>query len=351
VKALVFHEPGRLEVADVEERSPGIGELRVRVTFAGVCGTDRRILAGTKAVHGPRIIGHEFAGIVDVVGPGVAEWKPGDRVAIYPIITCGTCHACREGRKNICVRRRTFGYEVDGGFAESVIIVPEAVTGGNLVRVPDSVADIDAGASEPVAAALQGVIRAGVRIGDTVLILGAGPIGVSHIELSLLFGAAAVVVSEPDGDRRAGAARHGATHVLDPADGPLPEQLRHIVGSEGPRIAFVDAGVPSLIAEGLQAVRKGGRCVIFAGMPTGTSIALDPNAIHYGEVDLIGSSGSTPELLAQVLRWAAQGRLNLNSLVSAVLPLEEWQEAFGSPTSSNGLKVLFGLARAPSALP
>ncbi len=348
MKALVFHEPGRMQVEELGRAVPSRGEVRVRVAYAGVCGTDRRIFAGTKSVRGPRVIGHEFAGVIDEIGEGVGGWTVGDRVAVYPIIACGTCHACLEGRRNICVRRRTFGYEIDGGFAEQVIVVAEAVEGGNLVRVPDGVDDVAAAAAEPVAAALQGALRAGIRSGDSVLILGAGPIGSAHIELSRLIGAAAIVVSEPDPQRREAALRRGATHIVDPAIGPLAEQVREALGGESPRVAILDVGAPELVAETVGAVRKGGRVVIFAGMPTGTTVNLDPNAIHYGEIDVVGSSGSTPALLAQALAWAAEGRLDLRSLVSTVLTLEQWPAAFDG-AEIGGLKSVFALGSAVPA--
>ena len=349
MKALVFHEPGRMEIEDIDRAVPSRGEVRIRVTYAGVCGTDRRIFAGTKSVRGPRVIGHEFAGIIDEVGAGVDDWMVGDRVAVYPIIACGTCHACLEGRRNICVRRRTFGYEIDGGFAEDVIIVPEAVAGGNMVQIPDGVDDVAAAAAEPVAAALQGALRAGIKPDDSVLILGAGPIGSAHVELSRLMGATKIVVSEPDARRREAVLRRGATHVVDPAAGRLAEQVREALQGEGPRVALIDVGAPGLVAEAIGAVRKGGRVVIFAGMPTGTTTEVDPNAIHYGEIDLVGSSGSTPELLALTFAWAAEGRLDLRSLVSTVLPLEQWPSAFDGAAEIGGLKTVFELGAAVPA--
>jgi L-iditol 2-dehydrogenase len=334
-----------MEIADRPIGQPGPGEIRVRVLYAGVCGTDRRIFKGTKTVVGPRVIGHEFAGVVDEVGGGVTAWAPGQRVLVYPIVTCGTCHACLGGRKNICLRRGTFGYEIDGGFAEYVMVVAGAVAGGNVVAVPDGVSDIAAAASEPVAAALQGIVRAGVRADDAVLVLGPGPIGIAHVGLSRLYGASRIVVSEPDRARREGALRFGATHVIDPANGPLAEQVRALMGNDGRRIAFVDAGVPALIGEALQSVCKGGRCVIFAGMPTGSRFELDPNAIHYGELDLVGSSGSTPELQAEVLALAASGELDLEAYVSQVLDLDDWPRAFSETANAAGLKVVFGMAQ------
>jgi L-iditol 2-dehydrogenase len=345
MKALVFRAPLDMAVEHIGIRKTRRGEVRVRVTYAGVCGTDVRIYRGTKKVDGPRVIGHEFIGVVDEIGPDVIASPMGTRVAVYPIVACGTCYACRDNRKNICLHRRTFGYEIDGGFAEYVTVVAEAVSGGNIIPIPDEVSDVAAAASEPVAAALQGIVRGGVRPGQTVLIMGAGPIGVAHVELSRLMGARCIIVSEPQAARRAIALQHGANDAIDPLVAPLADQLSPLIGEEGPDVAFVDTSVPQLIRGAVEVLRKGGRCVIFAGMPVESIVEVDPNVIHYREVDLVGSSGSTPELQARVLRYAADKRIDLESLVTEEVPIEEWRRAFSRPEDDSGLKVLFNLTR------
>lgn len=335
MRALVFHAPHDMRLAEVAQPSLQEGEVRVRVRHAGICGTDLRIFTGTKRVGGPRIIGHEFAGTVVERGSGVTAYDTGERVVVYPIITCGACYACRAGRKNICVNRRTFGYEMDGGFAEYVTIPAAAVAGGNVIRVPDGVSDVAAGASEPAAAALQGVKRAGDLRDKTVLVMGGGPLGLSHIQFSRLFGAATVVLSEPDEARRDQGLRFGA-HVT-----VHPSELSGEVG-KAVEVVFIDAGIPNLVNDAVGVLRKGGRCVIFAGMPEPSTVEIEPNKLHYNEIDLVGSSGSTPELQAEVLGYVADGRLDLDAVVSDVLPLDDWRRGFDMKSDVAGLKVLIG---------
>jgi L-iditol 2-dehydrogenase len=344
VKALVFHAPEDLRLENVAERPLAAGEIRVGVRFGGICGTDLRIFKGTKVIEAPRVIGHEFVGRVSEVGDGVAGISEGMRVTVYPVVVCGECYACRAGRRNICVNRRTLGYELDGGFAESVVVPAGAVAAGNVVPVPDAVSDQDAAASEPVAAALQGIMRADIEPGTSVLIMGGGPIGLAHVQLARQRGAGPVIVSEVLEQRRTRALAHGADHAIDPTAAPLAEQLREITGEDGPEVCFVDVGVPALVEEAVGLLRKGGRCVIFAGMPLNRRISLDPNVIHYREVDVRGSSGSTAELQRAVLDHAADGTLDLSLLVSDVLPLSDWQQGFSMKTEGAGLKVLLDMS-------
>jgi L-iditol 2-dehydrogenase len=340
----VFHAPADVRLEQVAARPLGHGEVRVGVRYAGICGTDLRIYNGTKVIHGPRVIGHEFVGRVIEVAPGVDGIAEGERVTVYPVVACGVCYACRGGRRNICVNRRTIGYEIDGGFAESVVVPADAVQGGNVVAVVDGVGDREAAASEPVAAALQGVERGEVGPGTSVLIMGGGPIGLAHVQLSRLRGAGPVIVSEVLAQRRERALAHGADHAIDPAAAPLADQLDELLDGAGPEVAFVDVGVPALVEEAVGLLRKGGRCVIFAGMPLDRRISIDPNVIHYREVDVRGSSGSTPELQREVLRHAADGTLDLGRLVSDVLPFARWEQGFTMKAQGDGLKVLLDLA-------
>lgn len=337
MRALVFHGPQDIRLTDVAQAPLAPGELRVRVSYAGICGTDLRIFRGTKRVAGPRIIGHEFAGTICEVGRGAEGYGVGERVVVYPIIACGRCYACRGGRRNICVNRRTLGYEVDGGFAEYVTVPAAAVADGNVVPVPDKVSDVAAGASEPAAAALQGVRRAGELRNKDVLVMGGGPLGMSHIQLSRLFGARSVILSEPDQLRRQQALAFGADRVLQPSE------LTTVRGDVD--VVFIDAGVPSLVADAVDVLKKGGRCVIFAGMPENSEIVLDPNRIHYSEIDLVGSSGSTPELHEEALRYVAEGRFDLDGLVSDVLPMTDWRRGFDMKRDAAGLKVVVEVGR------
>ncbi len=340
MRALVLSGPGDLSVRDVTEAPLHRGELRIAISFAGICGTDLRLYRGTKVIGYPRIIGHEMVGRVVEVADPATGWAVGDRVAVYPTVACGQCYACLADRKNICVNRRTLGYEWDGGFADTMVVPAEAVAGGNVLLLPDDLPDEDAAASEPVAAAYQGILRGGVGPGSQVLIIGGGPIGLAHVQLSRLAGAETIVVSEPEASRRAAARALGADAIVDPGTQSLTDGVSAVFGATGPDIAFIDVGVPSLVGEVISVLRKGARCVLFAGMAEGATSVLEPNTIHYREIDLVGSSSSTPENQAEVLRLASRGDLSLRALVSRVLPLEAWAEGFAMKDRAEGIKVL-----------
>ena len=181
MKAAVFLSPSHIELQEVKRPKIGPGEVLIKVKAAGICGTDARILKGSKKIPAPRIIGHEFAGEIQEVGEENEEWKPGDRVTVEPIIACGKCYCCLRGRFNICLTRPTIGYEYDGAFAEFVRIPSEAVDRGNLIRLPDDVSFEDAAFAEPLSACIQGNERARIRKGDRVWIMGDGPIGLTHV--------------------------------------------------------------------------------------------------------------------------------------------------------------------------
>lgn len=340
MKALILSGPRQLGVRDIPEPAPGPGEVLVQVAFGGICGTDLRLYRGTKVVPYPRVIGHEFAGRIAASGPGVGDWAVGQRVVVYPTVSCGACYACLAGRPNICVRRRTIGYEWDGGFAEYVVIPAQAVGGGNVIAIPDALSDEEAALTEPVAAALMGIRRGGVTAGSQVLIFGAGPIGLAHVQLSRLAGATTVAVSEPQPARREAALAVGAAAAIDPSADSLAAVVQRIFGEPGPDIAFVDVGVPALVPTAVGLLRKGGRCVIFAGMAEGATSVLEPNTIHYREIDLVGSSSSTPQNQAEVLRSAVERRIDLRALLSDVLALEDWSAGFEMKDQGDGLKVL-----------
>jgi L-iditol 2-dehydrogenase len=343
VKGLVFHEPGDLRVEQLPDPALPERGLLVRVRYAGVCGTDVRIFTGKKAVVAPRVIGHEFVG--EVVAGAHPAWadRVGTRVAVYPVVTCGECYACRRGRKNICVRRRTFGYEIDGGFAELVAVPADAVDGGNVTVLPAGLSDEDAVLSEPATAVLHGIRRAGVGDGDTVLISGGGPIGLLHASVARLAGASRIILAEPQASRRALARQRGVDTVLDPAAGPLGQQLAAVTDGAGVDVAIIAAGVPALIGELLGALNKGARCVVFAGMPPGSTSLIDPNLVHYREIDVIGSSGSTPEAQRDVLEFISTGKLRVRDLISDLYPLDSWRAAFGQDGTVPAMKAVFSM--------
>ncbi|MBI4245054.1 MAG: alcohol dehydrogenase catalytic domain-containing protein [Planctomycetes bacterium] len=340
MKALVFYAPGNCKIEDVQSPTPDNGEILVKVNYAGVCGTDVRIYKGTKKIKAPRIIGHEFAGEIIEIGKGVNEYKAGERVTVYPVLFCGECYACRAGRKNICLNRITLGYELDGGFAEFLKIPRKAVEDGNVVRLPDNISYEEGAISEMVAAAYNGILKANVKEGQSIVIIGAGPIGLCHVILSRLRRPKKIIVSEPDKDKRGLALKLGADYIIDPKEISVKEEILARTNNEGADIVFIDVGLKDVIENAFSLLKKGGTYILFAGCPEGTKITLDPNMIHYREILFTGSSASTPECQKEILNLVSSKKIDIKPLITDILPLAEWQMAFESKGNYKALKLI-----------
>lgn len=340
MKALVFQGPKQFEVKEVPIPQCGADEMLVRVRFAGVCGTDNRIYQGTKVIAAPRITGHEFSGTIERLGSHVKGYQLGQRVSVYPMLYCGHCYCCREGRTNICVNRTTIGYEIDGGFAQYVKIPKRAIECGNVVPIPDNVSDEIAAISEPIAAAYHGMQQAGLRDGETFVIIGAGPIGLFHTQLSRSVNLARRIVIEPIPEKRKMALEMGADFVIDPAVQDAKAVIFEQTGGQGADAVIVDVGVTSALEQSLDYVKKGGRVVIFAGMPVGSKITIDPNTIHYKEIILTGSSSSSAINQAEVFRLLSSGKVSTEGMISGCFPLEEWRTAFEMKANYVGVKTI-----------
>lgn len=342
MKALVFSGPKDMAISDLPIPQITKGEVLVEVKFAGVCGTDIRILNGTKSIKAPRITGHEFSGKVMALGEGVVDYSVGDRVTVYPMLACGSCYACREGRSNICVNRVTIGYEIDGGFAQFIRIPAVAVNNGNLIKLPDGLSLKEAAVSESIAAALNGIHQAKLHPGQYLAVVGCGPIGLAHVQLGKHF-QAKVIAIEPQQGKRELAVKLGADFALDPQTGVLPEQLLEITAGRGADALLLDVGIPRVIEQSLQLVRKGGRFVLFAGCPNGSTITIDPNWIHYRELDFTGASSSTPENHRQILAMAGRSQFSIKDLITEELPFLQWETAFTRKENFVGLKTVLNM--------
>lgn len=345
MKALVYLEPKTITIKDLPIPEITEGEILVKVKFAGVCGTDVRIYNGTKIIQAPRIIGHEFSGSIAAMGEGVEDFALDDRVTVYPMLSCGTCYACKEGRTNICVNRVTIGYEIDGGFAQYTKIPVAAVKGGNVIKLPENVSFQEAAASEPIAAALNGIKQAKLQNGQYLAVVGCGPIGLSHIQMGKYY-QAKVIAIEPQPEKRELALKMGAEYTLDPQIDNFNEEVLSITDGKGVDSLLLDVGIPRVIEKSLQLVKKGGRFVLFAGCPHGSTITIDPNWIHYREIDFTGASSSTPDNQRQILEMISKGRMCVKSLITDELPFTHWEKAFNQKQSFIGLKTLLNMEEA-----
>ena len=348
MRALVFEGPHKLSLRQIPMPEPAEGEVLIRVHAAAICGSDVRIVSGTKTrdVRTGHPIGHECAGTVAAVGKGVTGYAPGERVAVCVVVSCGQCTYCLMERENLCETRITLGYHTDGAFADYMLIPAHAVKRGNLFKLPDGVALAYAPLIEPMACCLNGQHEmdlseqgstADRRDDQSLVIFGAGPIGLLHLMLARARSEptfSEITVVEPQPHRREYARKLGADTVCSPGEFEAADRFD---------AAILAAGVPELVSQAVGAVCKCGRISLFAGFAVGASAVIDPNAIHYKQIRLFGASESRRTDFAEAMSLMAERRIDPAPLVTHRFALEDFKEAFRVAADGSALKVVFDM--------
>ncbi len=338
MKALVFERPHTITLKEVDAPKLGDGDILVRVKACLICGTDIRIFRGkkTKDVRLPSILGHEFAGVVAESQNGA--FRPGDAVSVAPVLPCGTCYQCTHGRENVCARRRAYGYEFDGALAEYVRVPSDYITSGNVFRVPEGLSFEEIAMAEPLACCLNGQRNSPVKLGDIVVIAGAGPIGLLHTQLAKASGAT-VIVSEPNSARRELAVAVGADYGVDPVAEDLAARVKSVSNEVGADVVILAIGIPALVNVAIDIVRKGGFVNLFAGFSVGDMPPIDVNKIHYKEINITGTSASTRKDHELALKLIANRTIDVSRIISHRFPLAQANEAFAVAETGGGTKV------------
>ena len=325
MQAAVFHKADDLRVEEVMRPEPGPDEVLLQVHRCGICGTDSHIVHGRfPAPNLPLIIGHEFAGIVAAVGTGVTHVKEGDRATADINIACGHCWYCRHNQKLFCPEVRQLGVHAAGGMAEYVV-APAA----NLYVIPSAMPFDHAAFIEPLACAIHGQKRIGVEIGETVLIIGAGPMGLAHVAMSKLRGAGSVVISEPNPLRRDRAMAIGADRAVDPTAGGIEEFL-DLTEGRGADVVIEAVGSSATYREALNLVRRGGRVLAYGAAPQDAEIAVKPFDIYAKELTIVGSYAGTYETWPEAISLISGGRFDPSKIIDSVRPLSEVTKALES---------------------
>lgn len=324
MNALVLHAVGDARLQRIPKPTPAADEVLVRVGFCGVCGSDipRTFVKGT--YHFPTVCGHEFAGTVESCGAAVADYRPGDRVVVFPLLWCGKCASCELGNYVQCSDYDYYGSRRDGAFAEYVAVPPK-----NLVTVPEGVSMEAASMTEPAAVALHALKRAGGSfIGETVVIFGAGPIGLITAQWARMMGAARVVVFDLIPEKLEMAERLGFELALDVRQCDPVEKVGDLTAGYGAEVCVEGAGVPVTFNQAIAAARVGGRVVIMGNPSADVTLpaALISQAMRR-ELDVLGtwnssfSASGNNDDWRSVLDAAAADAIDLDSLVSHRVPL------------------------------
>jgi L-iditol 2-dehydrogenase len=348
MKAVFLVGVRTFELREIPEPVPSEDGLVLKVEACGVCGSDlRRWREGPPAGANDIVPGHEIGGTVIAAGRANSDspaprFAIGDRLAVAPDIHCGQCYYCRRGLYNLCDELHFLGINsgYPGGLAEQMVLTGEVLTLGVVHRMPAGMSSIEAALAEPCSSVLAAHDKAGTSIDDTVAVIGAGPIGCLHIAIARARGAR-VIVSEPSPTRQEMARQFGPEAVIDPGEEDLGERVRALTGGLGADIVICANPVAATQAEAVQIVRKGGRVVLFGGLPKAHAMTtLDGNRIHYGEIEVVGAFSYHPSYHERALDAIRRGLVPVDRLVTHTLPLEEVDQAFQIADSGEGLKVM-----------
>jgi L-iditol 2-dehydrogenase len=337
VRAQVYYGPGDLRFEDAPVPEPGPGEVVLRVEAALTCGTDVKTLRRGHPVMIPKvptIFGHEFAGTVAAVGPGVASVRPGDRAVAANSAPCGACPACRRGRPNLCDDLLF----VNGAYAEYIALPPRLVA-ENLVTVSPAADAARVAFAEPVACCLRAMDAAEARAGDTVVVLGHGPLGLL-LGLLARAGGARVVLAGKAGPRLERARELGFAACVDVAGvSDAVHVVREAAGGDV-RCVIEATGRPEAWEQAMAVAGKGGTVVFFGGCAPGTTVPLDTRRVHYEELRLLGVFHHTPELIRRAVALLADGTLDPAPLVTHEMGLGDVPRALELMRRGEALKVL-----------
>lgn len=337
MKAALFYAPQDVRIEEIPVPEPGPGEVRVRIKRALTCGTDVKTYyrGHPKLLKNiPSPFGHEFAGVIDAVGPGVMGWAKGDRVVAVNSAPCQNCYYCKVGDYSMCEHLEF----LNGAFAD-YIVVPARIVQQNLYHIPEHLSYEEAAILEPLACAVHGVEKSDIQLGDTVAIIGAGPIGLMFLQLVRLKGGRVIIVDKSK-YRLEIARMLGAAETLiatNPDD--VVRSVRELTPeSRGADVVIEAVGLPSVWEQALQMVRKGGTVNLFGGTREGTSINIDTILLHYSQLTIKGVFHHTPKHVQTAFSLISDRRFRVDPFLSGEYPLERVVEALKLHGQQEGIK-------------
>ncbi|MGH9559411.1 MAG: alcohol dehydrogenase catalytic domain-containing protein [Bryobacteraceae bacterium] len=333
--AAVLYGKERLEIERVDVPKLGPGDVLVRVRAALTCGTDVKVFRRgyhARMIEPPALFGHELSGDIVELGSDVRGFEKGQRVVAANSAPCGECYFCQRGQDNLC-SDLIFN---NGAYAE-YIRIPERIVKKNMYEVPANVSYQDAALIEPLACVLRGLEESGVRAGDTVAVIGLGPIGMMFVRLAkAAYGARVIAIGrrQVQLDR---ARAMGADETLENSGGAdVVGPVREMTGGHGADVVIEAVGLPEVWQLAIRLLRRGGVVNFFGGCPSGTQFSLDTDLLHYSELTCKASFHHTPELIRKALGFVTRGYVSAKDLVNRVEPLSNLLEVMQHLMSHNG---------------
>lgn len=335
MKAAFLYDKQDMRLEEVDLSPVETYGLRIKVLSCGICGSDARMFftGPTPRYINPVILGHELTGEIVEIGPQVKGYILGDIVTLAPIIPCMRCPACSRGQDNLCEAAQVIGCSVHGGMAEYVTVPSQMVLAGGVVKLPPGVSHRTGALTELVGCCLHGLLEMNVELGDRVLIIGDGPIGLTFLQLVKRMGAGYVITSGRRPRRRELATELGADETLD----ANAVNLRKRFDQSLDRVIVAAANI-EVTAQAVDLVRPGGDLLLFSGYTYGTTLSLDVNAVHYRELHIHGSIDCTIHDFCHAARLLPQ--LEMEKLITASFSLDKTVEAFYASKDRDMVKVI-----------
>ncbi len=341
MKAAVLEQLERMALKEVPTPEVDADSILMKVEAVGICGSDIRIYRhGNSRVQLPQILGHEAAGRVVAVGANVTRFSVGDRICLGADVPCGECVFCEAGIGNNCQINYAMGYQFAGSFAEYVLLNKMVVNYGPIHKIGDGISYEEAALAEPLACVLNGLELSQVKLGDTVVVIGAGPIGMMLVEVAMKMGARVLLVNRSR-PRLEIAKRLGAAAYICSGDEDAVQRVLDETGGLGADVVITCNPSPESQVDAIHMAKNRARVNFFGGLPKDRAIVpLDTNLIHYKELFVHGAHGSLPRHHQQAVELINNGIIDMSKFISHRFPLERIEEAIRVAESHEGLRVI-----------
>ncbi|WP_163537457.1 zinc-dependent dehydrogenase [Gracilibacillus sp. YIM 98692] len=342
MKAAVLEDLRQMKVQNVPTPDIDDDSILMKVKAVGICGSDLRIYnSGNNRVTFPQIIGHEAAGIIERVGKNVTKFNVGDRICLGADVPCGECEFCEKGIGNNCQINYAMGYQFPGSFAEYVALNRKVVNYGPIHRIPDHISYEEAALAEPLACVINALEMCNIQLGDTVVVIGAGPIGCMLVEIAKHMGANKVILVQRSKERLKQAKQFGAdVHVCTLEEDSIMRVKEETKGL-GADVVLTANSTPDAQKMALQMAKNRGRVNFFGGLAKNDSnVTLDTNLIHYKELYVLGSHGSVPEQHKRAVDLISNGIINMKRYISDQFKLIEIERAFNKAAERKGMRIM-----------
>jgi L-iditol 2-dehydrogenase len=339
MKSAVLVDAGKIEIQETDKPAVGANEVLVKIKYCGICTLEQRLFKGDMKIYYPIIPGHEASGQIESIGANVkSSLKPGDRVALDMVYRCHTCYYCRSGQSNFCENRFARGVAPLGGFSQFVVVEPARV-----FPIGENLSLEEAAFAEPVACCLRSLKKLNVTIAEDVLIIGAGPMGLMHLQVALAMGAR-VFVSDVDDSRLKTALEMGADGIINPVDHDVADVVKSFTEGRGADACVVTSPAFPALDSAFKAIRKNGRINIYTSyMQEKPVMPIDMNTLHRNEVLVTGTEGRTEFDFQQAVRLLSFGKISVKALISRIAALEEAEEAIIAAAGPETQRVLLRL--------